>query len=152
MLWPEGQQLVVLDDFMARGDISITTIQETHIRPNISLKSPSGYSIIRADRPKERGKGGSLAFLLHQSVQHWVLDLPIPPGDEHVEQQAIKVRTVMTSITIANVYCPPALSCTSGFKLSLQLLLQLEDALILRDINTHRELWNSALPEDSRGV
>ena len=138
-------------DFMTRGGISIPAIQETHIRPNTSLKPPSEYSIIHADRPKERGKGSGLAFLLHQSVQHWVFHLPIPPGDKHVKQQAIIVRTATTSINIANVHCPPAFTCISGFKLSLQHLLQLEDALILRDINVHSKLWNLALPEDSHG-
>ena len=79
-----------------------------------------------------------------------MLDLPIPPGDKHLEQQAIEVRTGTMSITIAN--CPPASSCISGFKLSLQHLLQLEDALILGDINAHNVLWNSAVPEDSHEV
>ena len=140
-----------LVDIMASGCISIAAIQETHIGHNTSLKTSSGYSIIHADRAKERQKGRSLAFLVHQSIQYWVLDLPIPPGDKHLKQKAIKVMAGKTSITTANVYCPSSSSCTSGFELSLQHLLQLKDALILRDINAHNELWNSVLPEDSFG-
>ena len=98
-----------LVDFMARGGISIAAIQETHTRPNTSLKPPSGYSIIHADRPKERGKGGGLAFLIHQSVQHRVLDLPIPPGDEHLEQ-AFEVRTGTTSTALPLLPAPQASS------------------------------------------
>ena len=90
------------------------------ISPQHQPEATIRYSIICADRPKERGKGGGLAFLIHQSIQHWVLDLPIPPGDKYLEQQAIEVRTGMTSITINSVYCPPASSCTSRSKLSLK--------------------------------
>ena len=56
-----GEKIDTLVNFMARDGITIAAIQETHIGPNTSLKPPSGYSIIRTDRPKEKRKGSSRA-------------------------------------------------------------------------------------------
>ena len=61
------------------------------------------------DRPPERGKGGRLAFIIHQDIHHQVHNLT--STDVHLEQQAIEVRegeghlgiTIITIITIINI-------------------------------------------------
>ena len=138
-----------LIDYMTRNNIFIAAVQETLLRPNTTLQLPSGFSIVCADRPADRDKGGGLAFIIHQSVNFKTHQLPLTT-DPHHEQQAIVVNTGSTSITIINLYCPPASSCSPGYQLSLDLLLQLEDTVILGDINAHHELWFSELPEDTR--
>ena len=133
-----------LIDYMTRNNIFIAPVQETLLRPNTTLRHPSGFSIVCADRPADRGKGGGVAFIIHQSVNFKTHQLPLMT-DPHLELQAIVVNTGSKSITIINLYCPPASSCSPGYQLILHLLLQLEDTVILGDINAHHELWFSEL-------
>ena len=93
-------------DFMATNGIEIAAVQETKLRPGSGLKSPPGYSIVRSDRPIERGNGGGLAFIIRGTVNHRVLDPPTPSGDEHLKQQGIELREGSSGITIFNIYCP----------------------------------------------
>ena len=137
-----------LIDYMTRNNIFIAAVQETLLRPNPTLRLPSGFSIVHADRSADRGKGGGLAFIIHQSVNFKTHQLPLTT-DPHLEQQAIVVNTGSTSITIINLYCPPASSCSPGYQLSLDLLLQLEGTVILGGINAHHELWFSELSKDT---
>ena len=139
-----------LIDYITRNNIFIAAVQETLLRPNTTLWLPSGFSIVRADRPADRDKRGGLAFIIHQSVNFKTHQLPLTT-DPHLDQQAIVVNTGSMSITIINLYCPPASSCSPGYQLSLDLLLQLEDTVILRDINAHHELWFSELSKDTHG-
>ena len=138
-------------DFMVGNGTSIAAIQETHLRPNTTLRIPSGFSIVRKDRPCNRGKGGGLAFIIKESVFHRVLSLPTPPGDEHLEQQAIEVRLGNSGINIINFYCPPASSCSQGYVLTISHLLNIKDTIIMGDVNAHHQLWHSALTSDTRG-
>ena len=139
-----------LIDYMTKNNIFIAAVQETLLRPNTTLQLPSGYSIVRADRPADRGKGRGVAFIIYQSVNLKTHQLSLTI-DLNLEQQAIVVNTGSTNITIINLYCPPTSSCSPGYQLSLYFLLQLEDTVILGDINTHHELWFSELPKDTRG-
>ena len=109
-----------LIDYITRNNIFIATVQETLLRPNTTLRLPSWFFIIRADRPADRGKGGGLAFIVHQSVNFETHQLPLMT-DPHLNQHAIVVNTGSTSITIINLYCPPTSSCSLGYQLSLDL-------------------------------
>ena len=91
-----------------------------------------------------------MAFIIHQSVNFKTHQLPLTT-DPHLKQQAIVVNTGSKSIAIINLYCQPVSSCSPGYQLSLDLLLQLEDTVILGDTNAHHELWFSELSKDTRG-
>ena len=119
-----------LIDYMTRNNIFIVKVQETLLRPNTTLRLPSWFSIVRADRPEDRGKGGGLAFIIHQSIHFKTRQLPLTT-DPHLGQKAIVVNTGSTSITIINLCYPPASSCSLSYQLSLDLMLQLEDTVIL---------------------
>ena len=140
-----------LIDYMTRNNIFTAAVQETLLRPNTTLQLPSGFSIVYVDNPAVRGKGGGLAFIIHQSVNFKTQQLPLTI-DPHLEQHAIVINTRSMSITIINLYRPPALSCSPGYQLSLDLLPQLEDTIILGKINAHHELWFSELPKDIHGA
>ena len=81
-----------LIDYMTRNNIFIAAVQETLLRPNTTLWLPSGFSIVRVDRPADRGKGEGLAFIIHQSVNFKTHQLPLTT-DPHLEQHAIVVNT-----------------------------------------------------------
>ena len=53
---------------MRHHKIPVAAIQETLLTPGSTLAAPAGYTIIRCDRPGDRGKGGGLAFVIHDSV------------------------------------------------------------------------------------
>ena len=142
-------------DYLERNTISVAAIQETMLGHNTtSLKTP-GYDVIRADRPPGRGKGGGLAFIVKNTIHHQVINLPLPPpGDKHLEQQAIMLRGTEHNITLINVYIPPESSCSNGYRPSIEHLLNLspEDSIIVGDFNAHHDLWHSAGTHGSRGT
>ena len=101
------------------------------------------------NRPSKRGKGSGLAFIIHQDVHHLVHNLT--STDVHLEQQAIKLIKDGSNITIVNIYCPPASSCSSDYELSWSHLLHLDNTITVGDFNAHHHLWHSALAGDTRG-
>ena len=134
-------------DYMAKHSISIAAVQETPSGPT----PPEGsiwvlYHLHR--QAIERGKGGGLAFIIHQDVHHRVHNLI--SIDLHLEQQAIKVRKGCSDITIVNIYCPSASSCSSGYELNSSHLLHLDNTIIVGDFIAHHYLWHSALTGDTR--
>ena len=69
----------------------------------------------------------------------------------YLEQQAIEVRKGGSGITIVNIYCPHASSCSSGYELSLSHLLHLDNTIIIGNFNAHHHLWHLALTGDTHG-
>ena len=96
----------------------------------------------------ERGKGGGLAFLIHDIIQFSKVNISLK--DNHTEVQAIKLRR-KNNITLVNVYIPPSSSCENNFNATLKNLIALDDSIIVGDINAHNPLWHSKLQCDARG-
>ena len=138
--------------YMEKERVLVAAVQETLLSEGASLRAPPRYSIIRADRPARRGRGGGLAFIVNKAVQVKVFPLPVPAGDEHLEQQGLEVAMDGSSIKVLNFYVPPASSCSPGYAPSIDHLLGLGgDLIVAGDANAHHEAWFSALGRDARG-
>lgn len=80
------------------------------------------------------------------------MNLPSPRNNvQHIEQQAIAIKSGNTEITIVNIYIPPRSSCTPGYQADVNNLLMINDCLILGDVNAHHPLWDAFLLADQRG-
>ena len=127
-------------NWMEENKIKIAALQETKLMPSQKDPNTTDYTIVRADR--DRDKGGGLAFLVHKSIQFQQLhDLP---KDNSLESQGIKVNDV----NIINLYIPPNSSCPPGYTASISNFLHMKDTLILGDLNAHDTLWHSQLSDD----
>ena len=128
--------------FMSTNDILIAAIQETKLTDKATSPKTPNFSFERKDRGKD--KGGGLAFLIHKSIQYRTI--PSSHKDPHLETLSIEVG----SLTIHNVYIPPAASCATGYTVNVKHLLNDKDTLVLGDFNAHDPLWFSSL-QDARG-
>lgn len=137
-------------NYMHTNHIKVAAIQETKLSEKSNLTTKDGYNFVRHDRTQD--EGGGLAFIVHNSIPFQSIDLPSPRQyDIHLEQQAIKIKSNESYVTLVNLYIPPRSSCAAGYRLDVSHLLQTEDSLILGDFNAHHGLWFSAHPEDQRG-
>ena len=88
--------------FMDINSCKIAAIQETFLSSKSKdIKAP-GYTVVRQDRA--RGKGGGLAFIVHDSVQFRLLDT----ASDSLEHQMIAIRSGDSEIYLSNVYIPPS--------------------------------------------
>ena len=95
---------------MATTDKKVAAIRETFLTNE--LKSPNGYQIVAQNPSTSRAKGGGLAFIIKDDIKYQTLKLS--HNDPHIEQQAIKLVTSTSSLTILNIYIPPHSSCSPG--------------------------------------
>ena len=122
-------------------------IQETNLNEKSTLKSSLGYCIIQEYRPKERGKGGGVAFIIEDTILFHELNLRL--SDRHLEVQAIELTAGGNKLV--NTYIPPSSSCNAGYESSISKLLDLDDCIIVGYFNAHSPLWHSKPPEETRG-
>ena len=137
--------------YMTENSILVGAIQETKLTAasKFSANDLGEFTLVRKDRS---GKlGGGLAFLVHKSVQFSVAPLRERPPPDDMEQQAIKVTSGDSTITLVNYYIPPQSSCATGYVASLEHILDLPDGIIMGDANGHHDLWHSAIASDTRG-
>ena len=121
---------------MPNNNIQIAAIQETNLKElQSTLESPPGYCVIEENRPKERGKGGGVAFIIKGTILFQELNLKT--SDKHLEVQAIELTAGVNDIKLVNTYIPPSSSCDAGYKTSISKLLELEDCIIVGDFNAH---------------
>ena len=106
------------------------------------------FTIIRKDR--KRNNGGGLAFLVRDTLQFRVFDVPPSPNPTQ-EQQAIAVKSGDGELKIINVYIPPVSSSPTAFIPSLSHLNHLLECLILGDFNAHHPQWHSEHGDEARG-
>ena len=139
-----------LQTFLVNYQVKIAALQETKLYDRSKTPVFQGYNLIRKDRPT--GRGGGLAFLVHDSVRYTDLDVTalIPPGDVTLELQGISAYINGSYIKIFNIYIPPS-SASTHYAPNLKNILEVDDdALILGDLNAHSEAWFSSL-SDVRG-
>jgi exonuclease III len=144
-------KLIEVVDFMQKHTITVAAIQETKLTARTKLPLTPGYTLVRADRG--RNKGGGLAYLIHDSVPFREYKLTQPPGQEiHLECLAIAIKTKEEEMILTNVYIPPTSSCEAGYVPTIQHLIPAGKlSLLMGDINAHHTLWASSHPEDTRG-
>lgn len=96
--------------------------------------------------------GGGLIFIIHNSIQFSTITLPSPQDETSpIEQHGIEITSGTTKISIANIYIPPASSCSSDTNIAIDHLLNDNLDVILGDINAHHPLWFSIIQTDTRG-
>jgi exonuclease III len=78
-----------IQDFLINHHVKVAAIQETKYTPKSKSPVSVDYNFVRKNRPV--GRGGSLAFLIHNSVQYTNLDTSalIPQNDVTLELQGI---------------------------------------------------------------
>ena len=119
--------------FLGQNDI-IGCRQESKLNAMSRLPRCPGFTIIQKDR--EINKGGGLAFLVRDTLQFHLFDVP-PSPDPTQEQQAIAVKSGDGELKIINVYIPPISSSPTAFIPSLSHLYPVRQCLILSDFNAH---------------
>ena len=141
-----------LRTFLSNNNVVVACIQESKLQPSSPDPKFANFTILRADR--ERDKGGGLVTLIHHSLTFTPVDLShLYASDPFVELLAHSVISENKPTTIVNLYVPPASSCPPRHRFNLDPLLQAldgEDAIILGDFNAHDDSWFSTL-NDARG-
>ena len=129
--------------FLRDKNILIACVQETKLTATSALPAFPNYAVIRRDRL--RGRGGGLIILVHHSITYQELPDTILPGDSVAERQTIAVEVNGATLTICNIYIPPATSCPPGYSPDFHSLFNhTEDILIMGDFNAHDDLWYSS--------
>ena len=77
-----------LQDFLHCHQFLVTSMQETKLGVNFSLKEFIGYVTIRRDRPTRDGDG--LVTLIHHSFSYSVPDNDMLPDDDTAKVLAVK--------------------------------------------------------------
>ena len=85
--------------------------------------------------------------LVHESLTY--VEIPSPINDAHSEILIIKTQIAGLKIYVANIYIPPASSCTPTFAASISSLLN-QNYIIVGDLNAHADQWSLGQP-DPRG-
>lgn len=135
-------------NFMNIHEIKVAALQETKMTSTANISTPN-HSLIRLDRERG-GTGGRIAFLIHNSFQYSIKQLINPAELPPIEQHAITIKSENTSITIANVYIPPATPNTRGIATNIEHLLNQNIELIAGAFNGHNTMWYTNHPSDTR--
>ena len=145
-----GNKLTELGTFLKRHNVKVAVIQESKLSSNSKTSSIQNFTTVRKDR--RQGQGGGLLTLIHKSINF--SRKPKSPEtlvEPHLEELTIAAMLGDTELIIANVYIPPASSCTGGYLPSLDHLMMTTDPLILGDFNEHHVAWYSG-STDTRGT
>ena len=106
-------------------------LNETHLQPDDKFTTRN-YTSYRADRQDRRG--GGVAIIIHKSIKHHVVDLPVL---NRLEAVAIKVSIRGRTITLISAYNPPGNIDTND----LETLLSLPYSLVIAgDLNAKHRL------------
>lgn len=106
--------------------------QNYHKNPNLLAHKET--TIIRCDR--NSSEGGGLAFIIKNTAKYKTTSLPPPPNtDKTIEQQCISIYSGKSELNLVNIYIPPASSCPSGYRPSINHILGLDDCIIMGDFN-----------------
>ena len=125
-------------------------LTELGVVSRLSSKSKNpcirNYTTIRRDR--RHGHGGGLLVFIHESITF--SKQPSSPdalSNHYLEELTIKADIGNTKLIFANIYIPPASSCSNGYQSLIEHLLTTPHTLILGDFNARHPSWYS----DTRG-
>lgn len=110
----------------------IICVQETLLKENQAHRI-DGYEVFRQDRP--HSKGGGLAILLKEGINHTLMQLEEIPG---IERQGIEISTANGRIKVINVYIRPKITVT---KEQLSMLFPDRRSIVVGDFNAHSKEW-----------
>ena len=78
--------------------------------------------VIRANRPKDGGIGGRVAFIIVDTVVQLFQEFNLKSSDKHQEVYAIELNEGGNNIKLVNTYIPPLSSFGTGCKTSVNYL------------------------------
>jgi len=115
----------------------VLCIQETFLKTNNGNPILEGYTTIRKDKVNNSGKGG-LAILVRSGLNYTLKDMT---EIEHVESQAIELKTKTGPIQITNIYIPPSAPTN---KQALNKLFNQHRTITVGDMNAHNKGWGGS--------
>jgi hypothetical protein len=109
-----------LNNFLIDERISVAALQETFLSTSSVAPNFLGFSLVRKDHPQ--GRGGGLAFLIHHSVDYFLIDTSFTQHN-YTECPDISVKLNGSDLVIFNVYLPPVSSCPQSYRPNLNSIL-----------------------------
>ncbi|GFU22670.1 putative RNA-directed DNA polymerase from transposon BS [Trichonephila clavipes] len=123
-------RIVELRDFINKHSLDIILIQETHLRPGVSIRVPN-YTLYRNDRQNQNTPSGGTAILIKSSLNHHHLPTP--------SLGTVEATIVVLTLPGEN---PLLVASISTCIHDLQEIFALEHSSILcGDYNAHHTLW-----------
>jgi hypothetical protein len=146
-----------LASLVDRRQPDILAIQETKLGEADKTPLLPGYNAVRQDRPGSgtaSTRGGGLIFYLKAGLPYAIMD---PPTTAPFESQEIRIPVSRAeSISVLNVYVPPATSATpvslASLTTGLEALNRTGHQIICGDFNGHHPQWDLVVAEDPRGA
>jgi hypothetical protein len=134
-----------LTAFLHKHNIAIAALQETKLRSTSPDPSFPEYTVLRRDRPDDRG-GGGVAFLIHDTVTYKHYETKhMTPGDVYTEHIGITAHLHGQDFHIINIYIPPCTTIPAAehFTPTLNNFMTTSPTLIIGDVNAHHDAWHS---------
>lgn len=126
-----------LKAFISTNNPDIILLNETYLKPNLSLKIPN-FITYRNDLPLIRGSSahGGTAILVHRKIVH-----QSPNINTKLQSTSILIKINNKTTLISSVYKPPSSTLLTS---DLNLLINdAENIIIAGDLNSKHPLWNS---------
>lgn len=121
--------------FLARHNIDIACISETHLIPTEPFKI-AGYKIYRNDRTAEQASGGA-AILIKKNIDHYSINFA---DMRSIEAVAIKLTINEADLTIIAAYKPPGKRWDE--RDIAKIFNNNDQTLIIGDLNSKNTIWN----------
>uniref|UniRef100_A0A2S2NJB5 Putative RNA-directed DNA polymerase n=1 Tax=Schizaphis graminum TaxID=13262 RepID=A0A2S2NJB5_SCHGA len=126
-----------LSAFISTYKPDIILLNETHLKPNLSLKIPN-FITYRNDLPLIRGSPahGGTAILVHRTIVHQQINI-----NTKLQSTSILIKINNKTTLVSSVYKPPS---STLIRSDLDLLINAADNIIIAgDLNSKHPLWNS---------
>ncbi|GFS85280.1 putative RNA-directed DNA polymerase from transposon X-element [Trichonephila clavipes] len=131
-------RIVELRNFINKHSFDIILIQETHLRPGVSIRVPN-YTLYRNDRQNQNIPSGGTAILIKSSLNHH--HLPTPSLGTVEATIVVLTPPGENPLRIAFIYIPPTPIPTACIH-DLEEIFALEHSSILcGDYNAHHTHW-----------
>ncbi|GFW24624.1 probable RNA-directed DNA polymerase from transposon X-element [Trichonephila clavipes] len=131
-------RILEVRDFINKHSLDILLIQETHLRPGVSIRVPN-YTLYRNDRDTQIHPSGGTAILIKSSLKHH--HLPTPSLGAVESTIVVLTPPGENPLLVASIYIPPTTSPSACIH-DLEEIFALEQSSILcGDYNAHHSHW-----------
>ncbi|GFV37005.1 probable RNA-directed DNA polymerase from transposon X-element [Trichonephila clavipes] len=131
-------RILEVRDFINKHSLDILLIQETHLRPGVSIRVPN-YTLYRNDRDTQIHPSGGTAILIKSSLKHH--HLPTPSLGAVESTIVVLTPPGENPLLVASIYIPPTTSPSACIH-DLEEIFALEQSSILcGDYNAHHTHW-----------
>ncbi|GFW38917.1 probable RNA-directed DNA polymerase from transposon X-element [Trichonephila clavipes] len=131
-------RIIELRDFINKHSLDIILIQETHLRPGVSIRVPN-YTLYRNDRQTQNIPSGGTAILIKSSFKYQ--HIPTPTLGTVEATIVVLTPPGENPLLIASIYIPPTTTPSACIH-DLEEIFALEHSSILcGDYNAHHTHW-----------